>query len=305
MVGVAILLTSCNKDLDLDIKYKLTVNIDNMNVVKNIKSYDGTDYFPNGTLDESGCKVRVSTFLYNSTGDLVCENIQLVDDFSKKVTVTESIANGGYTLVSCTDIVVTSGSNVNKENWTFESKASLKNFKIVDQDKFGSYKVLGISKSEITINKSEILDINNEPTGAMIVFLFNNMDYKKISYVDYAWEKKNDYYLVNEDKVSVKTDIGVSEYETESDYTGFFDLMYFLPIKDFIFYFETYDSNVNLLLSKKLTFDIEKNVNKLITINASTGVSSTTNTKSAYIPNSDGQVLRIQSLPTRKINSAE
>lgn len=306
MVGVVILLTSCNKDLDLDIKYQLTVDIDNMDVVKNLKNYNNADLFPNGVIGIKDYKVRVSSMLYNSAGVLVSEDIQFVDDFSKTVSLTNSIDAGEYTLVSFADIVKYNSGKVSFEYWKIEGKNSLSKLQITDMDYKGfEYKALGVAKTKISINKSTLASIKTEPVGSLITFWFINIDYAKIAYLGYGWNKKSDYYLVDEEKSNIVTENTIDEYETESEYTGYYDQRYFLPMQQLTFVWQSYSSSLNAILSKGLTFNIDRGINKTIKIDVQTGQYSETNsTKSAIIPTSKN-VLRIQSLPTEKINLAQ
>jgi len=304
MVGVSILLTSCNKDLDLDIKYQLTVNIDNMDVVKNLKDYDNSDLFPNGVIDASDGKVRVTFLCYNSDGKLCFEESQLVDDYSKSVEITKSVESGDYTIVTITDIVSVENGKISTELWKVEKKESLRDLKVskgsVNQYYFMA---LGISKENLSINKSESVKVNTEPIGSLVTFKFTNIDQSKVTSIGYGWSKESDYCLINEGKYNIVSQTSVEEFEMESKYTTYYDQRYFLPISDLTFAWISYSSNFTPVLSKGMTLNVQSGINKTITVNVNSGISTETNsTKSATIP-TEGQVLRIQSLPNHQINS--
>lgn len=302
LAGIA-MMTSCNDNLEVGITYQLTATIDNLNVVKDLKDLDNTDLFPNGTIDVSGYKVRVSYLIYNAAGELVDEDIQLVDDFSKTVTVTSNLEAGEYTLVACADIVESSSNgSISWEPWNFGNKSSLRDIKITDAGyKGGYYKALGVKKSAVTIEKSETVQLTTEPAGGLITFLFNNINHNQVAFINYGWDKASDYYLINEDRSNVVSGFWENDYETESEYTGVYVHRYFLPVQDFTFMWKIYGPTQNLLRSGETTFDIEKGVNKTITVNTQTGqYTATASTRSTVL--SIKNTLRIKSLPTEKIS---
>ncbi|MGV8135187.1 MAG: hypothetical protein AB2L20_08230 [Mangrovibacterium sp.] len=298
-----VLMTSCNDNLEVGITYQLTTTIDNLNVVKDLKDLDNTDLFPNGTIDVSDYKVRVSYLIYNAAGELVDEDIQLVDDFSKTVTVTSSLEAGEYTLVVCADIVeASSNGSISWEPWNFGNKSSLRDIKITDAGYIGGYyKALGVKKSAVTIEKSETVQLSTEPAGGLITFYFSNINHNQVAYIVYGWDKASDYYLINEDRSNIVSGLWSYDYETSSQYSGYYALRYFLPIQDFTFMWDIFGPTQNLLRSGETTFDIEKGVNKIITVNTQTGqYTATASTRSAVL--STKNTLRIQSLPTEKIS---
>lgn len=307
MVGVAILLTSCNKDLDLDIKFQLTVNIENIDVVKNLKDIDNSDLFPNGVIDADDAKVRVTLLCYNSDGKLCFEESQLVEDFSKSIEIAKSVESGNYTLVTITDIVGIENGKVSTELWQIENKETLRDLKVTKgSTNLFYYMALGISKESLTVDGSMAVNVNTEPIGSLVTFKFTNIDQSKVSLIGYGWSKESDYCLINEGTYNIVAQTSVEEFEMESQYTTYYDQRYFLPIQDMTFVWISYSPSLTPVLSKGMTLNIQSGVNKTITVNVNSGVSTETNsTKSAFIPNSDGQVLRIQSLPTKKINSVQ
>lgn len=309
MVGVAILLTSCNKDLDLDIKFKLTANIDAMGVVKNLKKIDNSDLFPDGTIPTS-FKVRITYLIYNSLGELEYQEVKLLNDFSENLKIESSIKEGEYSIVSCVDVVSAKDlSKVEEEYWRFENVNSFKDCKVKYPDEFMPYytDVLGYSKQTVKINKSESLTLNLKPVGSLITINFDYLNLAKIQELKVKYITWNDYFSISDGTSSVKellNDGSVWAYEKDEEFRNLITNTYLLPSNKLTIKWEGYDINGNLVKSGIVpSSSLTDGTNKIITINTNTGTSSTL-TKSATIP-SDGQVLRIQSLPTRKINSVQ
>jgi hypothetical protein len=155
----------------------------------------------------------------------------------------------------------------------------------------------------INVLKSENIEIRTETVGSLVTFYFTNVNSSKVASFFWAWDKINDYLQVNESKSNITSDYGYNEWETNSDYYGLYDYHYFLPMNEVNFIWESYSSTSSVLLSKIWTFSTSVGINKTITIDIETGQKSETNSTESAIIASEAQLLRVQSLSTRKINS--
>ncbi|MFA5328108.1 MAG: hypothetical protein WC384_09975 [Prolixibacteraceae bacterium] len=303
IVGIAVILTSCNKDLNLDVKYQLTINIDNMDVVKNMKNYDNTDVFPGGLLDSDGVKVRESFFVYNLNGELVFNNTEIVDDFSKKILISCDLSEGEYTLVSCVDIVVSDGESITEELWNFKNVDMLSNFRMEEAVSLYQMNTLGVTKSQVSIDKSVSVDIKTSVVGAMFSYCFENAYLEEIAEVDWGYSKTNDYYNVEDAASNVSEQVQNNYWEPDEQYNGIMGSIFILPCKDFVFAWQSYSTTFEPEAFGYVTFDVVAGNHKTITVDSQTGeYFMGGSTKSVTIP-SDGQILKVQSLPTEKIRS--
>ena len=294
------LLYSCNKNLELNLNYELTTKIDILDVVKDLKDYDNSDLFPNGTIDVTDGKVRVTFFIYDSNGVLVSENTQLVDDFSKTVTITTNVAKGVYTLVSFADIVGVANNKINTELWTIGNKESLRDLKVTkSSSNLFQYMALGITKSIITLDKSESINIKTEPAGSLVTFLFTNIDQTKVASLSYGWNRESDYYLINDQKPNIVAGVWTNEFIMQPSISKYYDQRYFLPIDQLSFAWISYSPSLTQVLSKAMTVNVQSGINKVITIDVKSGLYSESNsTKSAIILSGGDNAIRIKSLPT-------
>jgi hypothetical protein len=266
LITGVLFLISCDKKTE--IKYEMTVSIDVLDVVKNLRSLDNTELFPNGVIDD-GSHVRVKLFTFNGDGSLFAEDSQILDDFSQKALVKRSMPEGEYTLVAFADMVDNNGDNITFQCWDFQNTSSLRNFRIVDLGYKGhKYKAMGVSKTNVDISKSLSTNINVQPVGALVTFYFRNLFINEVAFLYYFWDKHADYYLV-EDGTSNSVDIDIeNEYEVEAEYNGLYDQRYFLPVRDMTLTWATLTGDLNVVKRNTVTFNVEQG--KDITVNVDT-----------------------------------
>ncbi|MDR1357298.1 MAG: hypothetical protein LBJ58_06485 [Tannerellaceae bacterium] len=279
--------SSCdpNKDKDdtgsgtngggVDIKYEMTVSIDALDVVKNLKDLDNTDLFPNGVIDNEGYCVRAQLFVFNEDGSLFSEDVQMLADFSQKAKVTKSMPSGKYTLVATADMVRLDGEKVEFQCWDFQNKTSLRNFRIVDIGYVGlEYKALGVSRSEVEIKKALSENIDVQPVGALITFFFHNLNASEMGYLYYAWNKDQDYYSAGDGTSNSVNDDIENEYEVDAQYTGFYDKRYFLPVNNVTLFWATLTKDIVVIKEGNTAFNVEVGNNITITVDVKAGTAA-------------------------------
>lgn len=301
LLGV-LLITACTNEKEADIVYELTAQIDLLNVVKGQKSIDNTDVFPGGRIDISGYNVRVNYFVYNDEGSLVASETKIVGSFAQTVSVVKSLPGGNYTLVATADIVKSVDERVDFEFWKFENVSRLRDFRIVDQNYIGyEFKSLGIVKQYTLVDGAKQVNLSVKPVGSLVTFYFQNVYLNNVAIVYYEWNKTSDYYSVDDETSNIRTVRYGFDYEVDSQYTGFYDQRYFLPIQGFKFLWGIYDADLELLDFDAVTFNITKGINPTVTVDVSTGsMQVTTSTRSATV----GACRRIDALNERAVLSS-
>ncbi|MDR3261105.1 MAG: FimB/Mfa2 family fimbrial subunit [Tannerella sp.] len=272
--GIVFLMASCNEDNDVDIQYQVTIRIDAMDVVKNLREdADGTELFPNGEIIVSGANPlhpRIKCLIYDSDGSLFTEETRIVDDFTKTVSITTKLPGGNYTIVASADLVQHTGDQVNFEFWKFENTSSLEDFKITDL-KFdaGLYKVLGIYKNAININEGINSEIRIKPAGSLITFRFWTEFSNEISKIAYSWNKHPDYYHVNDNKATY-LDLEKpykEEFEIDPKYQAFVGVQYFLSTQDLNIHWWTTLSDETVNEGNVVFNTLTPGINYLVSIN--------------------------------------
>jgi hypothetical protein len=291
-IAVIILITfvaftsSCNdKNKGVDIQYQLTVSVDVRNVVKNLKDLDNTDYFSNGVIPDEDYRVRINLFIYKEDGSLVSKEMQIVDNFYKKMEVKKSMDTGKYTLVASADIVKSTGSNVDFEFWKFENTDDLRSLRVVDlKYKVFYYKAIGVSTKTIEIEKSESQEIVVDPIGSLITFYFYNASASKIAYIIYEWSKSAEYYRVDDEESNVITSAVSDGFEVTSQYTGYYDPRYFLPTQDIELIWGTLTAAEKVVNAGSKVFNIQKDVNQTLSIDVQSGSTQLKSDNRAVLP---------------------
>jgi hypothetical protein len=299
LAALAICASCDGNKKDVSMQYQLTVSVDARNVVKNLKSVDNTDYFPDGTVPDKDYHPRISLFIYKEDGTLAAKEVQIVDDFYQKVEVKTGLDKGTYTLVASADIVENSGDNVTFEFWGFKNTGGLQNFRITDLGYVGyQYKALGVSKKTVDIAKSETLSITVEPAGALVTLYFYNLSLSKMAYVVYGWDKDADYYSVDDEAPNI-TNIDISNvYEVNSEYTGMYGSHYFLPVQNMELIWGTLTAAEKVVNAGSKVINVTKGVNQTLSVDVQ---SASMQLKSAPLP-AAGRIhnLREQTPATRQ-----
>lgn len=298
-------LAACNNDKEVEIEYQLTAKIDVLDVVKDLKDLDNAALFPNGSIPDEDYSSRVRFFVYDDQGDLCFDKTTITKDFSEVVTISTALKKGKYTLIATADLVKASNNKVSFEFWIFNQIKSLDKFTIKDDDYVGwEYKALGICNVELDMESSHTINAKVKPVGSLITFYFSNINSNSISTIYYERSKTSDYYSVVDGNPVAKSGTFYSEYQTKSQYTGYYDQRYYLPMQNMTLSWETSNSSGQLVKSGNTTFNIEQGKNKVIRIDVTTGAVQNSSVKSGF-PDSaiESQSIKVKDFGSIKIES--
>lgn len=291
LVGI----TACNDGDDDKKKPALTVKVDNLSMVENIKNPNGNDFFPNGTLDK--LQVRVRLFAYDETENLCFEETSIVEDFSAVPIFTPKMAAGSYTLVVVSDIVDIKEEEVDFECWEIRNKELLSKLEIVDLGYVGyHYKMLGVYKGQIEIDGSDMITIEPKAVGALITTHFTNVPTSKVAYVFFYADKANDYYQVDRGRSVLSNKEIEGLMETESGYSGYYDTRYFLPGNNISITWGAFSSNQDVLAAGKQTINVNPGAHRTITFNVSVSTLSAPAEETVPDAQTIQQVLKVKTL---------
>lgn len=262
--------TACDKKDDKRTSSVLTIKVDNLDMVENIKDPNGDDFFPNGLID--GSHVRICLFIYDNIENLHYEETKFVKDFSVVPTFTPKIEPGNYTLIVAVDIVDLKDGNVDFECWNIEDKHSLSEIKITDLGYTGyHYKMLGIYKNTFVAgeNENDIITAKPEAAGALITTFFRNVTPGQVVYIYFMSDKANNYYQVSGNRSTFSDEGWESLIETQAGYNGYFETHFFLPGNDITIAWGSFDYNQDIISAGKNTFNVNPGVHRLVSFDLS------------------------------------
>jgi Flp pilus assembly protein TadG len=276
IIAGILLLAGCNKNLNVDIAYTLTANIDVSTVVNYAKWLDGSLVFEDsGKLSESD-QIILSYIIYDKDGKAVVEEKSTLPNFKEKTTIAKSLQPGSYTVTACVYI-----KGQNTEWWKQEGQGQLKDYRITYNDNtIGASGVLGFYKEAITFEKSKTLSV-----GVLSAVGFMLLDF---DYVKEAGIQRMEYILQTWNK-SLNAADGLPSFVEENSYTfseqvgEYRNLLAnwsYLPAPKFTVTWKGYGSNGTVVKSGTVPSSaVEAGTTKVITINTVTG-NATTTTKS-------------------------
>ena len=227
-----------------------------------------TQLFPNGNISDSDIRLRVRAYFYDNNNVLAGSVSKLVDNVRDAVSLSMSDLYSGenYNVVVLADFVIMSGSSIDIEFWAVENERDYYSIKIVDQGYSGlQYRSVGVAYTSIMGGNISYVDI--EGLGALVYILFNNINTSEIKNIHYTWTDVVEYMLVERRVVSSTT--YYDDYQTNSNYTGFYDVKYLMPSQDRSCEFSWFlqDGIGNNLSTGNINIPITISDNRLWTVN--------------------------------------
>ena len=271
MVSV-FLLASCNSNLEVDIQYQLTANIDLSSIVSGMRDGNNRDYFS----IEREVAVHLMYLVYDENGDLVFETERKLDSFFAKSSFSTTLKTGTYTTVAwaCTY-------ESDDPTWTAEDKNTLNSFviKIHEDISAGYCPVLGVNKMSVTIDKTQEINIDVQTVGSFFCLTFEHSAFTNADVIVWYGYYDSDSYTVNTEKpniISSQNYLWASLYMIDLSYTGVYQGYFTLPMEHSIRWGAV--SGDNILRANTLLFRAEAGKHQVITINIDTGAQTVTPT---------------------------
>lgn len=265
IISCVLILAACNSNLDVDMEYQLTANIDLTTVVKGMRAGNNEDYYTK----EDSEPVLLTYMIYDEKGTLVHETEKKLDSFFEKSSFTTGLKTGKYTIVAwaCT------ASDDVEQDWTTENKESLNTFHLNSYYKAYLHPVLGVSKIELDFNKSETLDIEMPTVGCFFTISFNYSTTTKATSAVCQGNSDSRYYSVNDGLSNIFTstkDAWSYEYTVDTQYAGIYNCYFILPTNLEIIW-GSFDANDNLLRRGEFTINAEAGKHQLIKVDIDNG----------------------------------
>lgn len=191
-------ITSCsNEDIEIATvgkKYTLsyTVNTEEMYKCFGIDSYIQEEF-----LRDESREIGVLTYVYNSEGLLVAEDIKTLYSFNS-ITQSFELTEGNYTIVTI-ETLLNPDNEYKADVWTFEDVEKLSTIKIKQQiNRAFRSDVLGISvQEEIPLYEDSQIMAIPEPIGSIINFHAYNFENSDFLNIGFGTSDIIDYYLIN------------------------------------------------------------------------------------------------------------
>lgn len=268
MFAIITTFTSCTND-DITISHTTNFKINPSTVIApftwewqagDLESFD-TDF-----------QLRIRLLVYNSDGILQKEDAQYFTNYSVMMNSSIALPKGIYTAIAITDIIK-KGSDF--EYWTLKDYQKLADTHIDDAGYIGGKnKILGISKSNVTIDDQSPNDIsiNVQPVGSIFfvwyrnIHTFNDVTRYILSCAKTAesciFSTDGSYSIAAENNNgSYDWRISYIDVEDHSQYSGIYSYYYVLPV-----------SNLNLKFQYASSSESgNQDITSVITINPKAG----------------------------------
>ena len=283
-----LLLVSCNSNRDVDTQYQLTANVDLTTMIRGMRGGNNEDYYTKDDRDP----VQLAFLVYDESGALVYETGKKLANFFEKTSFTTGLNAGKYTIVTWA-CVATEGV---KPDWEPENKESLNTFKLnVNWDSFLN-PVLGVYKTNLTLDKSQTLNIEMPTVGCFYTIVFNYSYSTKAKYIVCYGNSDSRYYAVNDGSSNIFTSTQYAwafDDTVDTQYTGKYNCCFILPTNLTVTW-GALDVNENVLKSSQFSFKAESGNHQIINVDIDTGNTSVTPVRSSGLFESAGkQVLEI------------
>lgn len=273
------MLSSCSND-DIVVDYATNFKVNLSTVIKPF-TYEMTS----GELESVGSAERVRTrlLIYDTEGNLVEQETQLLSNYSAIMSCSKALKKGDYIAIAISDVVQYSNSKISLQYWSLSDSTSIAKMKISNMGYIGyTGNVLGVTKKSFSIGSSTNSDININvaPAGALVysyyknIHAFSDVTYYGISKAknpkDLLFDSDGNYLINSENSGSYDwwfDKIAVADYPSTSNIYG---MNFVLPTTNFKVKFSAYTTdNKSVDLSDDITLSLQAGQEYLMTIDLS------------------------------------
>ena len=291
-----LLLIACKSNHEVDTQYQLTANVDLSTMIKGMRGGNNEDYYTKDDKDP----VQLTFLVYDENGALVYETAKKLTNFFEKTSFMTGLNAGKYTVVAWA-CIATEGI---KPDWEPENKESLNTFKLnVNWESYLS-PILGVSKTNLTLDKSQSLNIAMPTVGCFYTIVFNYSYSTKAKHVVCYGNSDSRYYAANDGTSNIFTSTQYAwafDTAVDTQYTGTYACCFILPTNLTVTW-GSFDANDNVLKSGQFSFKAEAGNHQIIYVDIETGNTSVTPVKSPGLFESAGKpILEIGKMKTEPI----
>ena len=235
----AMFAVSCTND-DIEIekigrKFKLIYNVSTQSMYDTFGLTN--DIRENYLRDQSLC-IGVTSFLYDSNGNLVDKKFSSLFTFNTVTEEFEDLLEGDYTVVTV-ETLVDPEDDFNAEDWSFVDEKKLSTLKIRQDDHY-VYRtsVLGVCSANVSISSSDqTINVTPNAIGTLVEIHTDNFEKSPYAYVGFATNDvieayKLDPNLSREDRyvhdLTTSGYINVRGYLSAEDSENYYQTLYLL-----------------------------------------------------------------------------
>ncbi|GHT28792.1 hypothetical protein AGMMS49574_03810 [Bacteroidia bacterium] len=270
ILSVIMSLFACNnEDKNADIQYRFKANIDISEMLSGIKDGNNQDII---YLSSTNMRITVSYLVYDESGKLIHEDKSDKSNIFDNQVFSTMLDGGNYTFVAWAYVQDKEFAN---EAWSAVNPEYLNMLKIKANTYPWGLNLLGISKMQISLSKSQTIDATLHLAGSFFsVNLFHSPS-SKAKYIKMIYTpERNDQYLVAEDKfmtIQTNKDYTSEEYRVYTLSSDFgvmtIPFFYFPTVQPLNLYVQVYDKDANFLKDYLQELNFKKGKNSVITIN--------------------------------------
>lgn len=234
----SLLTISCSND-DIEIEkvdplHDVTLNISTQNMYD---EFGITNRIRDGYLRDGGRVIGITTFVYDSKGNLVKEQMTPQNNFNNVSQTFEGLVEGDYTFVTV-ETLLNPDDDYKAEDWTFDDTEKLSTVKISQVYTnlyYGS--VLGVATTNVSLSGDQSINITPKAIGSLVKYY--PYDLEETNFVKFAFVTNDvlDYYSLNpqlqrKDKfhedLSKKNTVNVRCMDDIEESTGYYWTFYLL-----------------------------------------------------------------------------
>ncbi len=229
------ILSSCSNDDNIQVNQVITFKVNPSTVISSYKEFDVGEL----SALPSNANLRIRILIYNEDGNLVDEDVTYTNDYTHIMTTSLNLAQGNYTAVACTDVVL---NNKTFEFWDLSGKETLSTTTFTDKGKIGDrWKILGLKVAHFSVDRNTTeLNIDVKPAGALILVWWKNWNrYSNVTAFRLYTNRSSDQMTLGASgnpsysvESSYDLDWNIAQLSYNSDYNGGQAYVFSFPIKN-------------------------------------------------------------------------
>jgi len=266
-------LTECKKpDPPL---YTLAASVDASTIVQGMKDGNNQDYYTK----DGNTPVQLNFLVYDDNGTLIYQSQKKIANFFESSSFSTDIDKGE----NCTVVVWACSYYNSNPTWISGDNSTLSGLVLsLNTYAAGIYApmkpILGVSKTNVTISKTNNININVPTVGCFFTIRLNYASTTQASYALCISNKESSTYTINTGKSDFVTSADNSyewyvEYDMDKQYGGIYSCYFTLPMSQTIMW-GSFDSNDNMLKGGQFSFNAEAGKHQIFNVNIDTGVQS-------------------------------
>ena len=186
-----------NDDITIDkVLPKHTVSY-NVSTQEMYDTFGQVNFIRENYLREDTLCIGVTTFVYDSNGELIDSKMTSLKNFNAAQQSFENLVEGTYTFITV-ETLLNPLNNYKSSCWSFDDSEKISTLKITQTGRPSRVNILGVCSETISVSDAISLNVTPKAIGSLINFHSYNFDKSKFVKLGFGTQDVLNYYSLDE-----------------------------------------------------------------------------------------------------------